>query len=161
MYSDEGLGCAIWALLIALAACVLLLLFTTQPMAQTGPFPDFMPHKPGVAVASLPRVSARGDCRVSGKTRGLHPVLMGRLCAMSRQLGPVNVVSGCRRHGSRRAPRSYHRIAVGCKAADVTIAGVGGRTILAHWARGGGGRGHYRGRRFVHVDVGPTRAWNW
>lgn len=98
-------------------------------------------------------------CRVSGKTNGLHPRLRSRLCTMSRQLGPVTVVSGCRNSGTNASPRSYHRRAVGCMAADVRIAGTGGRRILSYWKKSGGGTGSYCGRSFVHVDVGPTRSW--
>ena len=102
---------------------------------------------------------------LDGPVKGLHPKLVGRLKKMERAFGrPVHITphGGCRKHGSRAAPRSYHRIAAGCRAADVWIAGVAGPRILRYWRRhGGGGTGYYCGRRFVHVDVGPDRHWAW
>lgn len=113
--------------------------------------------------ATRTRTFRRSGCRVSGKTKGLDGGLMRRLCAMSRSLGPVQVVSGCRtRRTNRGARNSFHLVRRGCRAADVVIPGISGRTILRHWAKhGGGGRGSYSGRRFVHVDVGPSRTWHW
>jgi hypothetical protein len=113
------------------------------------------------ARVSVGKVPVQGGCRVSGKTRGLDRKLHRRLCAMSRSLGPVEVISGCRKNGTRRSSESYHKVSRGCKAADVAIAGVPGRRILAYWSTGGGGRGSYGGRRFVHVDIGPDRSWHW
>lgn len=101
-------------------------------------------------------------CRVKGKTRGLNPTLKRRLCVMSHRLGPVQVVSGCRKRGSRRAPNSYHKISRGCKAADIRIAGHSCQSIRAYWNRtGGGGTGCYRRKSISHVDVGTRRSWNW
>jgi uncharacterized protein YcbK (DUF882 family) len=109
---------------------------------------------------SLPRNSS--GCRVSGKTEGLDTILSKRLCGMSRDLGTVTVVSGCRKHGSKRSPKSYHKYSRGCKAADVVISGVKQSTIMRYWAgNGGGGTGSYRSQRIVHVDVGPNRSWHW
>ena len=109
---------------------------------------------------SLPRNS--GSCRVSGKTEGLDPTLRMRLCSMSRTLGPVTVVSGCRKHGSKQAPESYHKVSRGCKAADVVIPGVKRSAILRFWGEnGGGGTGSYSNQRIAHVDVGPSRSWHW
>lgn len=152
-----------WVLLGLFAlACIAL----PAQALQTGPFPghDRIERKGDGASLMIPgaRPSLSPACRVTGKTKGLHPQLMRRLCAMSRALGPINVVSGCRAHGSKAAPKSFHRVAVGCKAADLTITGVSGKTILAYWKRtGGGGTGYYCRRSFVHVDIGPTRSWAW
>lgn len=109
---------------------------------------------------TMPGISA--NCQISGKTNGLDAALRNRLCGMSRALGPVTVVSGCRKHGSRRSPRSYHKYSRGCKAADVVISGVKRSAIKRYWAaNGGGGTGTYRNKRIVHVDVGPSRSWHW
>lgn len=139
------------------ATLFLILLAVPVHAAEQNPlrlFFDMMERGPITAPSAL--------CRVTGKTRGLHPRLKTRLCAMSRKIGPVQVISGCRAHGSRRAPKSYHRRAVGCKAADVVVKGASRRQVLRYWKRtGGGGRGFYRNRRFVHVDIGPDRTWNW
>jgi len=103
--------------------------------------------------------------KVVGPTRGLHPRLRKRLNGLSRHYGRTVRLTphgGCRKHGSRAAPRSYHKRSRGCRAADVRISGVRGRAILAYWKRtGGGGRGAYCGRSFVHVDIGPSRTWYW
>ncbi len=102
---------------------------------------------------------------LSGDVAGLNPALKAKLYRLHKAFGrPIKVTpqGGCRLHGNRRAPRSWHRRAVGCKAADIIMPGVSRRTILAWWARNvGGGRGFYCGRRFVHVDIGPNRTWSW
>ncbi|HHN72784.1 MAG TPA: DUF882 domain-containing protein [Thermopetrobacter sp.] len=117
-----------------------------------------------VVIASAPPAPAAAGW-ISGPYRGLHPRLKVHLHRLHRVFGrPVRVMphGGCRRHGSRRAPRSFHRIAAGCKAADIVMPGVSGRRILAWWGRHvGGGRGYYCGHAFVHVDIGPPRTWRW
>ena len=106
-----------------------------------------------------------GQGWLSGPAHGLHPRLKAGLYRLHRAFGrPIRITphGGCRRHGNRRAPRSFHRIAAGCKAADIVVPGVARSAILRWWARHmGGGRGFYCGRRFVHVDVGPARTWRW
>jgi len=105
------------------------------------------------------------DGWISGPVRGLHPRLLTNLRSLHRATGrhiTITPHGGCRLHGNRRAPRSYHRIAAGCRAADIIIPGVSRRWVLRWWARHvGGGRGFYCGRSFVHVDVGPARTWSW
>ena len=102
---------------------------------------------------------------VTGPVRGLNPRLVAGLHRMHMAFHKTVIITphgGCRLHGNRLAPRSYHRIAAGCKAADVIVPGVSRQAILRWWARHmGGGRGFYCGRRFVHVDVGPRRTWKW
>ncbi len=116
------------------------------------------------------RVPAKPSCRVKDLNwKHSDPKLQEGLCRMSRELGPVQVRGG---HGShkncrttrtnRSVKRSYHLYARGCKAADISIEGVSGKTILNWWAANyGGGRGYYCRRSFVHVDVGPDRTWTW
>lgn len=107
----------------------------------------------------------RAEGWLSGDIAGLNPVLKTKLLQLHKAFGkPVRVTphGGCRRHGSRRAPKSWHRRAVGCKAADIVMPGIARHAILNWWARHvGGGRGFYCGRRFVHVDIGPNRRWSW
>ncbi len=114
------------------------------------------------AALSLP-VQAGGW--LSGDTAGLNPALKAKLFQLHKAFDKPILITphgGCRNHGSKRAPKSWHRRAVGCKAADVIISGVSRRAILSWWARHvGGGRGFYCGRRFVHVDIGPNRTWSW
>ena len=102
---------------------------------------------------------------LTGDTAGLSPALKAKLYRLHKAYGrPIRVTpnGGCRARGNRRAPRSWHRRAVGCKAADIIMPGVSRRAILNWWARNvGGGRGFYCGRRFVHVDIGPNRTWSW
>ena len=118
----------------------------------------------GLLPLAFPSSGARAGW-LKGNTAGLHPLLRARLYRLHKAYGrPITVTpgGGCRAHGNRRAPRSWHRRAVGCKAADIIIPGVSRRAILAWWGRNvGGGRGFYCGRSFVHVDVGPNRTWSW
>lgn len=85
------------------------------------------------------------------------------LCSLARRYGKVYVTSSCRtRKTNRGVKRSYHLHSRGCKAADIFIKGVSGKTILKWWARTmGGGRGYYACRNFVHVDTGENRTWTW
>lgn len=102
--------------------------------------------------------------KITGPFKGLHPSLKSKLRVIERHFGHVHITphGGCRKHGNRMAPKSYHRIAVGCKAADIIVKGASGKTILSFWQRKGwGGTGYYCGRPFVHVDIGPRRSWKW
>lgn len=105
------------------------------------------------------------SCKIGGRFNWEHsdPALTKNLCRMSRELGPIIVTSSCRtRKQNMGVKNSYHLYSRGCKAADLFIKGVKGRTILVWWARNvGGGRGSYRCRPFVHVDTGPNRTWHW
>ena len=107
------------------------------------------------------RVNLRSKgCRIQGKLRGLNSRLIGRLCALSRRYGMVTVTSGCRKHGNKAAPKSFHRTAVGCMAADVKIAGVSKYTI-AKWHRrtySSGGTGTYRCSN-THIDVRKIKVF--
>ena len=118
-----------------------------------------------VIAAFFMPVAQAGAGWLSGPTHGLHPRLRTGLYRLHMAFGrPVRITphGGCRKHGNRRAPRSFHRIAAGCKAADIVMPDVSRHAILSWWARHmGGGRGFYYGRSFVHVDVGPSRHWSW
>lgn len=97
---------------------------------------------------------------LAGKTGGLKPELVKRLRGMSAHFSrTVVVTSGCRSPLTNRGvKRSYH---LRCMAADVRLAGVSQRAIVAYWRRtGGGGTGTY-GCAPAHVDIGPTRSWHW
>jgi len=109
-------------------------------------------------LAAVSVAPAQAGDWLSGDIAGLNPTLKVKLHRLHKAFGKP----GCRKHGNRRAPKSWHRRAVGCKAADIIMPGVSRRAILAWWARNvGGGRGFYCGRRFVHVDIGPNRTWSW
>ena len=118
-----------------------------------------------VLAAFFVSAAQAGQGWLSGPAHGLHPHLKAGLYRLHRAFGrPIRITphGGCRRHGNRRAPHSFHRIAAGCKAADIVMPGVARSAILRWWARHmGGGRGFYCGRPFVHVDVGPARTWRW
>ena len=111
--------------------------------------------------------SASYGAHLKGPVRGLHPVLVRNLKRMGAALHTDFVITpngGCRRYGSRMAPKSYHRYAAGCKAADIIPINkrVSRYAILRWWrTHVGGGRGFYCGRPFVHVDIGPKRQWRW
>ena len=117
-----------------------------------------------VGLAAMPAPAMAGGW-LTGSTAGLNPALKSKLYRLHKAFGkPIRVTpgGGCRARGNRRAPKSWHRRAVGCKAADIIMPGVPQRAILAWWGRHvGGGRGYYCGRRFVHVDIGPNRTWSW
>ena len=110
-------------------------------------------------------VAQAGAGWLSGPAHGLHPRLRTGLYRLHMAFGrPVRITphGGCRKYGNRRAPRSFHRIAAACKAADIVMPGVSCHAILSWWARHmGGGRGFYCGRSFVHVDIGLSRHWSW
>lgn len=116
-------------------------------------------------VTSSTPVQAREKCSITGvyNFKSSHKSLTKNLCKLSRVFGTVEVTSSCRtRKQNRSVKNSYHLYSRGCKAADVQIKGVKGSTILKWWGKNvGGGRGSYRCRRFVHVDVGPARTWHW
>ena len=95
----------------------------------------------------------------------LKPQLVGILKAIERRYGKSVIVTS----GYRSPP--YNRLVNGakaslhmsCAAADIQIPGVS-KWELANFARsmpGRGGVGTYCHTESVHVDIGPTRDWNW
>ena len=95
----------------------------------------------------------------------LKPALVRVLKQIERHYGrPVVVTSGyrspSRNAAARGAKNSLHMY---CAAADVQVAGVS-KWDLAAYVRtmpGRGGVGTYCHTESVHVDIGPTRDWNW
>ena len=107
---------------------------------------------------------SKRTCKISGLNwKNSDARLKRGLCALSRRYGPVEVSSSCRTSRMNRSVKnSYHLYSRGCKAADIRIKGVSGRTILKWWGKNmGGGRGYYACKSFVHVDTGENRTWNW
>lgn len=65
--------------------------------------------------------------------------------------------SRLRRQGRGVARKSFH---IKGKAMDIRIPGIPSRTLRDYaLSLESGGVGHYPGRRFVHIDVGPARSW--
>jgi uncharacterized protein YcbK (DUF882 family) len=101
---------------------------------------------------------------LAGKTHGLQPKLVKRLTSMAAHFGrTVVVTSGCRSRSHnlavRGAKRSMH---LRCAAADVRLKGVPAAKIVAYWrANGGGGTGTYCSGSPPHVDIGPSRSWQY
>ncbi|WP_246272614.1 YcbK family protein [Phyllobacterium pellucidum] len=95
----------------------------------------------------------------------LKPQLVGFLKSIERRFGKAVIVTS----GYRSPP--YNRLVNGakaslhmsCAAADIQVPGVS-KWVLANFARsmpGRGGVGTYCHTESVHVDIGPTRDWNW
>lgn len=95
----------------------------------------------------------------------LKPQLVAMLKTLERRYGKSVIVTS----GYRSPP--YNRLVNGakaslhmsCAAADIQIPGVS-KWDLANFARsmpGRGGVGTYCHTESVHVDIGPTRDWNW
>ncbi|RCW86535.1 YcbK family protein [Phyllobacterium bourgognense] len=95
----------------------------------------------------------------------LKPQLVGMLKSIERRYGKSVIVTS----GYRSPP--YNRLVNGakaslhmsCAAADIQVPGVS-KWELANFARsmsGRGGVGTYCHTESVHVDIGPTRDWNW
>ena len=95
----------------------------------------------------------------------LKPQLVGFLKTIERRFGKSVIVTS----GYRSPP--YNRLVNGakaslhmsCAAADIQVPGVS-KWELANFARsmpGRGGVGTYCHTESVHVDIGPTRDWNW
>jgi uncharacterized protein YcbK (DUF882 family) len=94
---------------------------------------------------------------------GLRPKLRMALGQISAHYGrPVQVTSGCRSvRSNRMAGGRKGSLHLRCMAADIRVAGVGERQLLAYVKRMGivGGVGTYCGNSIVHIDVGPKRQW--
>jgi uncharacterized protein YcbK (DUF882 family) len=119
------------------------------------------------SAAGLARLAPNGlkVQRESVQVACLKPQLVGVLKAIERRYGKSVIVTS----GYRSPP--YNRLVNGakaslhmsCAAADIQIPGVS-KWELANFARsmpGRGGVGTYCHTESVHVDIGPTRDWNW
>lgn len=95
---------------------------------------------------------------VSVKIGCFPPQLRAILSHIAAKTGRIPVVTSGFRPRSGRA-HSQHRY---CNAADIRVAGVSERAIIAaaQTAPGIGGIGRYC-NGIVHVDVGPKRRWNY
>jgi uncharacterized protein YcbK (DUF882 family) len=119
------------------------------------------------SAAGLARLAPNGlkVQRESVQVACLKPQLVGILKAIERRYGKAVIVTS----GYRSPP--YNRLVNGakaslhmsCAAADIQIPGIS-KWELANFARsmpGRGGVGTYCHTESVHVDIGPTRDWNW
>jgi uncharacterized protein YcbK (DUF882 family) len=97
------------------------------------------------------------------RSSGLNPKLRVALAQISAHYGrPVQITSGCRsRSANRRAGGRRGSFHLRCMAADIRVAGVGERQLIAYVKRMAliGGVGSYCGNSIVHIDVGPKRQW--
>ncbi|MGO4448952.1 YcbK family protein [Phyllobacterium sp. TAF24] len=119
------------------------------------------------SAAGLARLAPNGlrVQRESVDVACLKPQLVGILKTIERRYGKSVIVTS----GYRSPP--YNRLVNGakaslhmsCAAADIQVPGVS-KWELANFARsmpGRGGVGTYCYTESVHVDIGPTRDWNW
>jgi uncharacterized protein YcbK (DUF882 family) len=102
------------------------------------------------------------------KVHPIEPRLLDLLHAIAVKTGSnrFHVISGyrspttnamLRKDGRKVASRSYHTRG---KAIDIRMPDADTRTLYRVTVDlKGGGAGHYAGRNFVHVDVGPVRYW--
>ncbi|QND54245.1 DUF882 domain-containing protein [Phyllobacterium sp. 628] len=119
------------------------------------------------SAAGLARLAPNGlrVQRESVDVACLKPQLVGMLKSIERRFGKSVIVTS----GYRSPP--YNRLVNGakaslhmsCAAADIQVPGIS-KWELANFARsmpGRGGVGTYCSTESVHVDIGPTRDWNW
>ncbi|MBA8880756.1 YcbK family protein [Phyllobacterium myrsinacearum] len=119
------------------------------------------------SAAGLARLAPNGlrVQRESVDVACLKPQLVGMLKSIERRYGKSVIVTS----GYRSPP--YNRLVNGakaslhmsCAAADIQVPGIS-KWELANFARsmpGRGGVGTYCHTESVHVDIGPTRDWNW
>jgi uncharacterized protein YcbK (DUF882 family) len=92
--------------------------------------------------------------------------LMNRMQQTLRTDQPLSVVSGYRSpRSNEKARRTDRKVAVNSfhmqgKAVDIRVSGFSLSTLRrAAIGLQAGGVGTYRGRDFLHIDVGPVRAW--
>lgn len=118
--------------------------------------------------AGFRALSALLPCRLTQQETEFPPELLEVLDQIQEHFGdkPIQVISGyrseelnaqLRRQKRGVARQSYH---IRGKAMDIRIPGVATREIRDYaLSLEAGGVGHYPGRGFVHVDVGPIRRW--
>lgn len=101
-------------------------------------------------------------CRKHCKGEYFHdPRFLDALEAMRREMGPLPIRSGhrCRVHNAAvgGVQNSYHTKAI---AADIAVTDKN-RACLLQAAVNAGFTGLGYGRSFLHVDLGPARAWTY
>ncbi|MFM1976165.1 MAG: hypothetical protein RL145_1011 [Pseudomonadota bacterium] len=101
-------------------------------------------------------------CRKHCKGEYFHdPRFLDALEAMRREVGPIMIRSGhrCRSHNAAvgGVQNSYHTKAI---AADIAVTDKN-RARLLQAAVNAGFSGLGYGRSFLHVDLGPARAWTY
>lgn len=101
-------------------------------------------------------------CRKHCKGEYFHdPRFLDALEAMRREVGPLTIRSGhrCQAHNAAVAgvQNSYHTKAI---AADIAVTDKN-RARLLQAAVNAGFTGLGYGRSFLHVDLGPARAWTY
>lgn len=124
----------------------------------------------GIQVASAAGLARLAPNGLRTQTAGvdvacLKPALVRTLKNIERKYGkPVVVTSGYRSPSrNARARGAKNSLHMYCAAADIQVEGVS-KWDLAKYLRtvpGRGGVGTYCHTNSVHVDIGPTRDWNW
>lgn len=109
-------------------------------------------------------------CRLTDQVHPIDPELIEILDAIEDRFSghEVRLISAyrsptrnniMRASGRRVARQSYHMDGM---AADIEVAGISNWKVRDFaYSLGRGGVGYYRGRPFVHVDIGPLRTWGW
>lgn len=105
------------------------------------------------------------------EVKPIDPALLDLMAAIAIELNsdePIHVSSGyrskktndlLRRRNKWAAKKSFH---IKGQAADIRVPGQ--PTKAVRWAACRlkmGGVGYYSQRKFLHIDVGPVRYWNW
>lgn len=105
----------------------------------------------------------------SNTSISMDPRLFDMLHLLQQDLGvekQFHVISGyrspetnekLRKNSSKVAKKSYHMLG---KAIDIRVPGVPLKNLHTHaHSLRAGGVGYYQRSNFIHVDVGPVRAW--
>lgn len=104
------------------------------------------------------------ESALSNKLSCAPDTLKDALKKAQSELGSLSIVSGYRSPEYNRrvggARYSYH---TRCQAADVRVVGVSPNRVAKYFASIDdiGGIGTYSNHSFVHIDIGPKRAWHY
>lgn len=101
-------------------------------------------------------------CRLHCQGAYFHdPAFLDALETLRHEVGPIHIRSGHRCLGHNRdvggVPHSYHTRQI---AADIAVTDASRKAIL-QGAIKAGFCGFGYGRSFLHVDLGPVRAWTY